>query len=558
MASDAANTTPQAKTKTTIESVRPLVNFPPSIWGGRFLHFSLDNSNLQAYAKAMEEPKKEVRRLIISQAMDSNAKLSLIYSVYRLGLAYLFTEEIDGQLDKLFKELNFNNCDLHTISVNFQVFRHFGYRLSCDVFNKFKDCGSDTFKENIKADVKGMLSLYECAHFRVTGESILDEALAFTKAQLKMVENSLEGNLARQVKHALTTPSHLGMPMAEARLYFSNCEEEFCIYDSLSKLANAHFNLLQLLQKEELRIVSKWWKDLDFPSITPYVRDRVPELYLWILALFFEPKYSQALIITTKIIILVLVLDDTCDAYAMIEEIRLLVDAINRWEITAVDQLPEYIKPFYKILLNEYADLEKQLANDGRSHHVNPSKAAFQEQARGYLKEAEWTHNGEVPSFEEYMKNGLTTSTHNVLSKSALMGMGEIVSEEGLAWYQSHPKILKASELISRLHDDVMTFQFERERGQSTTGVDAYAKIFGVSESAAVDELMKMIENAWKDINEGCLKPREVPMDLIAPILNLARMIDVAYKHNDGFTFPEKTLKNYITLLFVDPAPMYY
>ena len=65
-----------------------------------------------------------------------------------------------------------------------------------------------------------------------------------------------------------------------------------------------------------------------------------------------------------------------------------------------------------------------------------------------------------------------------------------------------------------------------------------------------------MAENAWKDINEGCLKPREVPMDLLAPVVNLARMIEVAYKYNDGFTFPEKTLKEYITLLFQVSVPM--
>lgn len=77
-----------------------------------------------------------------------------------------------------------------------------------------------------------------------------------------------------------------------------------------------------------------------------------------------------------------------------------------------------------------------------------------------------------------------------------------------------------------------------------------------MSEKEAIDELNKMIENAWKDINEGCLKPREVSMDLLAPILNLARMIDVVYRYDDGFTFPGKTMKEYITLLFVGSSPM--
>lgn len=94
--------------------------------------------------------------------------------------------------------------------------------------------------------------------------------------------------------------------------------------------------------------------------------------------------------------------------------------------------------------------------------------------------------------------------------------------------------------------------KYERERGMTATGVDAYMKTFGVSENVAVNEIMKKVENAWEDINEGCLKPREVPMDLISPIVNLARMTDVAYRYDDGYTFPEKTFKEYITLLFID------
>nr|ABB00361.1 germacrene A synthase [Crepidiastrum sonchifolium] len=559
MAAVEANGTLQANTKTTTEPVRPLANFPPSVWGDRFLSFSLDNKELEGYAKAMEEPKEELRRLIVDSTMDSNKKLSLIYSVHRLGLTYLFLQEIEAQLEKLFKEFNlqdYDEVDLYTTSINFQVFRHLGHKLPCDVFNKFKDSTSGKFKEYITNDVKGMLGLYESAQLRVRGESILDEASAFTETKLKSVVNTLEGKLEEQVMQSLRRPFHQGMPMVEARLYFSNYTEECATHASLLKLAKLHFSYLELQQKEELRIVSQWWKDMEFQTSVPYIRDRVPEIYLWILGLYFEPRYSLARIIATKITLFLVVLDDTYDAYATIEEIRLLTDAINRWDISAMEQIPEYIRPFYKILLEEYAELEKQLAKEGREKSVIASKQAFQDIANGYLEEAEWTNSGYVATFPEYMKNGLITSAYNVISKSALVGMGEMVSEHALAWYESHPKTLQASELISRLQDDVMTYQFERERGQSATGVDSYIKTYGVSEKEAIDELNKMIENAWKDINEGCLKPREVSMDVLAPILNLARMIDVVYRYDDGFTFPGKTMKEYTTLLFVGSSPM--
>ncbi|KAD5317713.1 hypothetical protein E3N88_17659 [Mikania micrantha] len=521
-----------ANTKTPAQpNVRHLANFPPSAWGDMFLSFSLDNSVMEGYAKAMEEPKEQVRQLILDPRMDSNKKLNLIYSVHRLGLTYMFLKEIEGQLDKLLKDFNLEDyveVDLHTTSINFQAFRHLGYKLPCDVFNKFKDDDSNTFKESISNDVMGLLGLYESAQLRLKGERILDDASMFAETKLKSLVNTVEGNLA-QVKQSLKRPFHKGMPMVEARLYFDNYQEECSAHDSLRKLANLHFNYLQLQQKEELRIVSKWWKDKRFQETTPYVRDRVPEAYLWILGLFFEPKYSLARIFVTKITLLLVVLDDTYDAYAIIDEIRLLTDAINRWDISAMSQIPEYIRPFYKIILDEYAELEKHLAKEGRANStLIASKQAFQDIARGYLEEAEWRNSGYVASFQEYMKNGLITSGYNVIYKSALVGMGEIVTKDALAWYKSHPMILQASELIGRLQDDIKSYQFERERGQSVTGVDAYIKTYGVCEMEAIDELKKMIENACKDINEGCLKPREVSIDLLAPILNLARMIDVA------------------------------
>ncbi|KAK9080879.1 hypothetical protein SSX86_000021 [Deinandra increscens subsp. villosa] len=296
--------------------------------------------------------------------------------------------------------------------------------------------------------------------------------------------------------------------MVEARKYLLHFGEEISRYDSLLTLAKLHFNYLQLLQKEELRIVTEWWKELELQVETCYVRDRVPECYIWILSLFSEPYYSQARIITTKVILLVLVLDDTYDAYATIEEIRLLTNAINRWDIGAMSQLPEYIKPFYEIILKEYAKMSKQ-------GEIQASKQAFQEQAAGYLQEAEWRHSGEVPSFEEYMKIGLATSTHDLLCKSALIGMGKIVTQEAFAWYQSHPKIMIASQSISRLQDDIMTVEFERERAPSATGVDAYMKTFGVSENVAIDEVEHQSSPEISSYQSES-SPQKVEIDVVA------------------------------------------
>ncbi|PWA76498.1 terpene synthase 8 [Artemisia annua] len=74
MATVNVNTNLQVHTKTTIEHVRPVAKFPPSIWGDSFLSFVLDNSKMQTYAKTMEEPKVQLRRMIIDPTIDMNEK----------------------------------------------------------------------------------------------------------------------------------------------------------------------------------------------------------------------------------------------------------------------------------------------------------------------------------------------------------------------------------------------------------------------------------------------------------------------------------------------------
>lgn len=70
---------------------------------------------------------------------------------------------------------------------------------------------------------------------------------------------------------------------------------------------------------------------MEFASKLSYIKDRVPETYIsWSLGVYFEPRYSFARVILAKFILLLIVVDDTYDAYGTIEELRLFTDAINR------------------------------------------------------------------------------------------------------------------------------------------------------------------------------------------------------------------------------------
>lgn len=125
-----------------------------------------------------------------------------------------------------------------------------------DVFNKLKD-GNGKFKETLTGDAIGMLSLYEATYVRTHGESILDEALAFTIAHLESVATSLSPTIAKQVMHALKQPLHKGIPRVEARHYISVYEEDPSKNELLLRFSKIDFNLLQMMHKQELCIISR-------------------------------------------------------------------------------------------------------------------------------------------------------------------------------------------------------------------------------------------------------------------------------------------------------------
>lgn len=80
-------------------------------------------------------------------------------------------------------------------------------------------------------------------------------------------------------------------------------------------------------------LLCRWWKDEDVTSKLPYTRDRIVESYFPALGAFFEPQFSLGRIIATKIIVVLVVLNDTCDSYATYPEVKSLIDSLQMYFI---------------------------------------------------------------------------------------------------------------------------------------------------------------------------------------------------------------------------------
>ncbi|KAK9155406.1 hypothetical protein Sjap_002886 [Stephania japonica] len=551
---------PLENTKPVDQIVRRSANYHASIWGDYFLEYT---SNVEAIYDSKHEVEKleaEVKELLKTTKNDPYEQVNLINALQRLGVAYHLTTEIEEALKEIHDStpafIN-NDHDLYATALYFRLLRQQGYNVSCDVFYKFKDNDNGDFKSDLRDDVKGMLSLYEACHLRVHGEDILEEALNFTTTHLKsaLMTNLGSSNLGNQVQYALEQPLHKGMPRLETRNYISLYQEECKWSNILKKLAVLDFNVVQSFHRKELSDVSKWWKDLDFASKLPFARDRLAECYFWIVGVYFEPSYSLARMFMTKVIALTSTIDDIYDVYGTIEELELFTNAIEKWDASAMIHLPGYMKVCYKVLLDIYEETEEVLRKEGWAYHIYYAKQAMKDIVRAYFVEAKWCNQGYVPKMGEYMRVALVTSAYTMLTATSFVGMGKIVSREAFDWV-NNSKLVKASCIICRIMDDLVSHELEQKREHVASALECYMKQHGVPEQVVRDEFEKMLDLAWKDLNEGCLNTinnASIPMDLRIRAVNLARMIYVIYKHEDAYTHSSQKLKECIDFLFIEP-----
>nr|AUZ98407.1 germacrene D synthase [Trachyspermum ammi] len=546
------------------DSTRKTASYHPSIWENKFLAYSNSSFEKTDLEHKEEEHlqllKQEVKKMLTAGDRTQQELMSLIDDIQRLGLSYHFEAEIDTLLLH-FKD-NFREYygrktddDLHDVALCFRLLRHQGHSVSSDVFYKFKD-RNGKFLEKLAKDVKGMLSLFEAAHFRVHGEDVLDDALEFTTSHLNQCVNSKSTSpLVDLVGRALKYPLRKSLNRLVARHYISIYHKTDRHNQVLLDLAKSDFNLVQKLHQKELGHITGWWKDLDFARKLSFARDRVVECYFWISGVYFEPRYASARKFLTKVLSLTSVVDDIYDVHGTIEELQQFTDAIEKWDISSLDQLPEYMGLCYQPLLGIFAEAKEEITKSGRqSYGMGYAINAYKRLTRAYFHEAKWCEVHYFPTFEEYMGVALVTGAIKMLSASSFLLMGDVATRESFVWMATDPLIVRASSVICRLSDDIVGHEFEKQRPHIPSSVECFMKQYGVEIDTAYDALQKRIINAWKDMNQECLHPTVAPMPLLTRVFNMACVINLLYDGYDGYTHSSTATKDMITSILLDPV----
>ncbi|KAF0897642.1 hypothetical protein E2562_000365, partial [Oryza meyeriana var. granulata] len=315
--------TPAACSNEDEQPQRKAPTFHPSLWGNFFLNFQPPTAPKRAYMKERSAVLKEEVRKMLKGLNDVPVILDLVITLQRLGLDSYYENEIDELLCNVYNTY-YNDKDLNLVSLRFYLLRKNGFDVSSDIFLQFKD------KEgNFAADdIRSLLSLYNAAYLRTHGEKVLDEAIVFTNNRLRSELEYLKSPLADEVSLALETPLFRRVRIIEARNYIPIYESNTIRNEAILEFAKLNFNLLQLIYCEELKNITRWWKELNVESDLSFSRDRIVEMHFWMTGACSEPHYSLSRMILTKMTAFITILDDIFDTYGTTEESMMLAEAI--------------------------------------------------------------------------------------------------------------------------------------------------------------------------------------------------------------------------------------
>ncbi|KAL4201788.1 hypothetical protein AMTRI_Chr02g260420 [Amborella trichopoda] len=428
--------------------------------------------------------------------------------IQQLGIAYHFEIEIEAARGGIYRGFSANGSDdnLLVASLKFRLLRQYGYNVSSNVFNKFKD-GNGNFKPSLSEDVIGMLNLYEGSHLRIQGEDIMDEALGFC------------------VEHLSTA--------SQTRHYIEVYKEDPQRDQDLLEFAQRDFNMVQSMYKGELKEVSRLWRELDMEKELAFARDQIHHWFMWPVAIVPEPQYSKCRVDMTKAISFIYLIDDIYDVYGSMDELELFTQAITR----EIHCLPKYMKVCYLALHDVIRDIAQKIHKKHGLDITDHPRQAWTSLCEAFLVEAKWYRSGQVPRAKKYSKHAVTSTGVHVVLIHMYFLMEHKVTRETAQLISNVPPFIRCSATIFWLWDDLSTSMEERERGDDASYIESYMKEHeDESEESAREHTTNLIITMWKKLIHESLKPSPFPHSFTISVLNISRLAQIVYQNQEDST----------------------
>ncbi|KAI3797884.1 hypothetical protein L1987_33148 [Smallanthus sonchifolius] len=151
-----------------------------------------------------------------------------------------------------------------------------------------------------------------------------------------------------------------------------------------------------------------------------------------------------------------------------------------------------------------------------------------------YMVEVEWVKRGRIPTLEDYIENGVTTSgTCMALVHLFFLILNGVTLENAQHLLDPYPKLFTLAGIL-RLWDDLGTVKEEHERGDVVSSIYLLMKERNITcEEKGRKEILQLIYGLWNDLNAKLVTPNAMLFPMINVALNTSRDCQVVYQHDD-------------------------
>ncbi|MFS7905007.1 putative R-linalool synthase [Helianthus anomalus] len=123
---------------------------------------------------------------------------------------------------------------------------------------------------------------------------------------------------------------------------------------TLIELAKLDYNMVQAGYIEDVKYASRWWKNINWDKKLTFARDRLVECFLWTAGFTYQPKFSPGRRNVSRVNAMLTTIDDVYDT---LEELEQFTDAITRWDVNEIEELPDYMKICFLGFYNTINDI---------------------------------------------------------------------------------------------------------------------------------------------------------------------------------------------------------
>ncbi|CAA6658279.1 unnamed protein product [Spirodela intermedia] len=308
------------------------------MWPGELMTF-MPRVQVDLGRRRVEQLKEEVARTL-NRSCATKDVIQCVDKLQHLGIAYHFTEGIKNLLDRVANSTVAEDEGLFHAAQRFRVLRNYGYNVAPGLLGRGLERSSQLARR---------FSLWN------QPRGIMAHAMEFSKKHLKSPKSPFTPQPLAQINHTLELPRHMRMERFKAWRLIQESTHPNGNSSPLLGLASLDYNLVQ------------WWRERGLARKLSFVRDRAQEFFLWTAGIFPQPSLSKCRIELTKSVGMCHLLDDLYDRYGSLEELTLFTDAIKRWELQAMEKLPEVLKIYYLIVYNTTNQISyKVLVNSGK------------------------------------------------------------------------------------------------------------------------------------------------------------------------------------------------